>query len=305
MVMASVPQHYINKFSDMIHVRAQQVKSRLRPYCHIKPMTHADFWKYDGVGQTETRELFSRNNPSGADDIDHWTRKIPRRRFVTTILSDEWDVLGRLQDPQGLYANACVAAMERRFDLVVYQAMFADVQTGTDFATTLTFAQDGGLTVNATAGLTLAKLLEGKKNFTDNEVGLLGSGGIVAGSGSPSMCYGITGDEESTLLQIATLTSGDYSRQYQLEKGVMTYAVGIEIIKFGANVQNPVLAVVGGVRTSFLMAEGAIAVGMNKESKITIKDRPELVDVTQIQVTMNMGACRTEGALIQKVTTTD
>lgn len=305
MAMESVPQHYVNKFQDMIHVRAQQVKSRLRPYCRIKPMTNADFWKYDGMGQTESREVFVRNAPSGSDDIDHWTRKIPRRRFVVTILSDEFDVLGRLQDPQGMYANACVAAMERRFDLVVYQAMFADVLVGSDFSTTLTAAQDGVLTVNATGGLTLAKLLEGKKNFTDNEVGLLGSGGMVAGNGEPKMCYGISGDEESTLLQIATLTSGDYSRQYALEKGVITYAVGIELIKFGANVQNPVLQVATGVRTSFLMAEGAIAVGMNKEPKVTIKDRPELIDVTQIQVTMNMGACRTEGALIQKLTTTD
>lgn len=304
MVMETSVAHYVTQFRDTMHVRAQQGKSRLRPYVTTQPM-QGEAWAYDGVGPVESEERTERHAQSNPTDIEHWRRKIPRRFFHVTLFSDEIDVTARLSDPKGIYANAAAMAMERRFDRVIYEAMFADVATGRDFSTTIDFATDGGRTVNATGGLTLAKLLEAKQNFTDDEVGNPGSAGVVPGTGKFKKCMGISGDEETTMLQIATLTSGDYSRRFALEEGDLTYAVGIEMIPFGANVQFPVLQVAGGVRTSFVMAAGAMAVGITKEWGITIKDRPDMINVTQIQITGAIGACRTEGKLLQKITTTD
>lgn len=295
MPMETVDQHLIVQFSNMMHVRAQQLKARLRPWVKILKMD-GDRYAYDGIGQVEARELTGRLNPTQFDNIEHFRRKIARRRFVVTIPMDEMDLEGRLTDPQGEYANAVVAAMERRFDLVCYEAMFADVATGRDFENTISFATDGGLTVNATGGLTLAKLLEINANFIDNEVDV---------EGNQPVCMGITGDENTTMLQISQLTSGDFSRSYSVEKGRIVEGAGIQFIPFGANANKPVLAVSGGVRTSFAMVKDAIAVGISRDWKITIKDRSDYVDTKQLQITGVMGAVRTEGSRIQKVTTTD
>lgn len=282
------------QFSDMLHSRAQQITSRLRPHVQQGNMT-SDTWAYDGIGTLEAREIFGRNNDSTADDIEFNRRKLSRRQFVVTLLVDQYDVEAMLTDPTGKLANECVKAMERVFDHVVVDAMFTDVQTGREFETTVTATSDGVLTVNATGGYTLPKVLEITENFIDNEVG---------NDTQTNITSAITGSEHSTLLQISQLTSRDYSTQMALEKGSIVSAGGVNFIKFGASTADPVLPVVGGVRTSFAMADGAMFVGIGRATQITLKDRPDKVNMKQIQVTMVMGGVRTEGKLIQKVTTT-
>lgn len=290
---STIDKNLIIQFSDMLHVKAQQLHARLRPYVRIKPMS-GDVFAYDGIGQVAAREVNGRVQPTQFDDIDHLRRKIRRRRFVVTLPIDDSDVRALLINPEGEYAEAAVRAMERVFDRVGIEAMFADVLTGRDFETTVTFASEG-TTVDATAGLTYEKLLEIKKNFTNNEVGTDVPEQIV---------FGITGTEEEALMKETELISGDFTRQFAVEKGSLVKAVGMDIITYGASVANPLLAVASTTRDCFAMSSRALCYGMSKEFGIEIKDRPDYVNVTQVQITGILGAVRTEGVLIQKVQTT-
>lgn len=291
----SVDQALVTQFSDMVHTEAQQMKSRFKPYVHYKKMT-GDEWAYDGLGSVESREAQSRNEKIVFSDIEHNRRKIPRKRFYVALPIDGYDKLGMLINPNEEYAKAVVYAMMRRLDRVVAAAAFADVETGRNFGTTVSFANDGGLTVNATGGLTYEKLLEANKNFVDNEVG----------NDSPvKKCFAITGEEEEALMKENELISGDFTRQFAIEGGELTKAAGNDIIKFGGGVNNPILNVAGGVRDNIMMAEGGICVGVSKELEIKIQERPDMVDTLQVVAYYYLGAVRTEGKLIQKVTTTD
>lgn len=295
MAMETIDAHLVTQFSDMMHIKAQQIKARMRPYVEIKKMD-GDNYAYDGLGDVEARELTGRFNQTVFDDIEHFRRKITRRRFVVTLPMDKHDIEGKLTDPQSQYATASLRAMERVFDRVVYDAMFADVQTGREFDTTVTFANDGGLTVNATGGLTYPKLLEIGQNFIDNEVG----------NDSPvDIVFGVSGDEHTAMMQLTQLTSGDYSREYVVDKGQIVQAVGMKVVKFGASARKPVLSVSGGTRSCFAMATGGVCVGLSRNWEITVKDRPDYVDTKQIQIVGTLGSVRTEGKLVQKVTTTD
>ena len=300
MAQETIDNHLITQFSDMMHVKAQQAKARLRPYVEIQKMT-GDVYAYDGLGDVEARELTSRFSQTVFDEIEHSRRKVTRRRFSVTLPIDTNDLAGRLKDPSGKYAEACVRAMERVFDRVVYEAMFADVLTGRDFTTTVTAATDGVLTVNATAGLTYAKMLEIVANFIDNDVNTDDS----HQEGDQGFVIGITGDEHTKLMQETQLISGDYTRQYSVERGQMQQAVGMDVLKFAANARKPVIPASGGTRTCFAMKKGAMFVGLNRDWEITLKDRPDMVDTKQIQIVGTLGAVRTEGKLIQKVTCTD
>jgi hypothetical protein len=254
-----------------------------------------DVYAYDGLGVVEARELTGRLNLTQFDDIEFNRREIIRRRFVVTLPIDKMDTEGMLVDPQGRFAEASVKALERVFDLVCYQAMFATVQTGQTFQTPVTAVNDGVLTVDATAGLTLAKILEIKQNFIDGEVG----------NDLPiNICVGISGDEHSTLLQIDQFISTRYTTQLELMKGVATSVANMELLKFGANVTNPVLAVNAGIRDCFALATDGLCVGMSRDWDITIKDRPDYVDTRQVQIVGVLGSVRTEGKLIQKLRTT-
>lgn len=296
MVMESVDNHLVRRFSDTMHVLQQQSKARLRPYVIEKPFGKGETWAYDSIGTVRARRKTTRLQRSEPDDIDHMRRRIAKEEFVITLFIDESDLEDRLSDPEGAYAAECMKEMERVYDRVVIEAATATVYTGKEFATSVSFASDGGRTVDATGGNTIGKLIEINKNAMDDEVG----------NDMPvARALTMTGDEYEDFLDIAELTSGDFTRQFALEKGEIMRAIGIDLIPYGAAVDDPIIPVSGGVRSNVVIFQGGIVVGMARQWKITIKDRPELVNVRQVQVTGRLGATRTEGKLIQKYNSTD
>ena len=291
MVM-SIDQALITEFSGMVHHEAQQLTSKLKPYAMIKEMS-GDVFAYDGLGRVEAREVTGRVNPATFDDIDHNRRKISRRRFVVNLPIDSSDVRGALQDPNGEYAKAVAAAMQRQWDRVIQDAAFANILTGRDFETTVTAANDGVLTVDATAGLTYEKLLEIGQNFIDNDVDYeMGS------------FLQLTGSEHTALMGEVELTSGDFTRDYVVEGGRIKRALGMDIPVFAANVSNPIIPVASAQRQLIAASKGAFCVGVSKDISISIKERDDYIETTQVQAILEIGAVRTEGALVQKVSVT-
>ncbi len=295
MPMDTINTQLTTQFTDRMHVIAQQKKSRAQKASIVLPIK-GDRFAYDGLGSVEARELTGRFNQTQFDDIEFFRRRIARRRFVVTLPVDEWDVEAMLTNPTSQLAKQCVMAMNRVKDRLITEAALASVLTGRDFETTVTAATDGVTTVNATGGLTLAKLLEVKQNWIDNEVN---------NDEDMEEFFFITGDEHTTMLQITELTSGDYSHQFAVEKGKIQHAVGMNVVKFGASVTKPALSVASGTRSCIAMAQGGVALGVARDIRVTVKDRPDYVDTMQIQVTGVFGAVRTEGVLVQEVTTTD
>lgn len=290
----TIDTNLITQFSDMLHVKSQQIRSRLRPHVTIRPMV-GDRFAYDGLGVVEAREVAGRIVRTQFDDIEHNRRKIARRRFVVTLPIDSSDVRGLLTDPQGPYAEASVRAMERVFDRIGVEAAFADVATGREFETTISFATDGGLTVTATAGLVYEKLLEILKNWTNNEVG----------TDTPeSKLLLLSGDEIDQLMRETELTNGDFSRQFVIDQGEITKALGMQIIAYGADVPNPILSVASTTRSNIAMTSRGLQYGLSKAMNVSIENRPDYVELKQVQIIGELGAVRSEGLLVQKVTTT-
>jgi len=296
MPQQQIDNNLIIQFADMLHVRAQQIRARFRPFVRIKQMT-GDIFAYDGLGSIEAQEVQGRVQPTVFNEIDHNRRKIKRRRFVVTLPIDDSDVRALLIDPESEYAEACIRAMERVFDRVGSDAAFADVETGRDFATTVTASADGVVTVDATAGLTYVKLLEIKQNWIDEDVGT---------DLNETFVLAISGDEHTDLMQETELTSGDFTRAFVVEQGEIVKAVGINLVVFAANAPDPILNVTGGgVRENIAFAGRGLCYGISKDMTIKIQDRPDFIDTKQVQITGILGAVRTEGVLVQQVNTTD
>src|SRR3990167_5294116 len=167
MAVPEIDNALITQFSAQVHVAAQQMRARLRDKVMIKQMV-GDVFAYDGLGAVEAIEQTGRHQPVQFSDISHTRRKIARRRFTLTLPIDASDVRGALLNPQSEYAGACARAMERVFDRIVVEAMFAAVLTGRDMGTSVTVANDDGDTINATAGTTYEKLLETTRLFLDD-----------------------------------------------------------------------------------------------------------------------------------------
>lgn len=290
----SIDQSLIIEFSDLVHKVAQQKTSRLKPYAQIKQMS-GDVFAYDGLGRVEAREVSGRNVAATFDDIQHNRRKMIRKRYVVNLPIDASDVRGALLNPESNYADAIANAAVRQYDRTIYDAAFASVLTGRDFETTVTAATDGVTTVDATGGLTYEKLLEIGENFMNEDVGV---------ESDESIYLTITGAEHTALMKEVELTSSDYNRQYNVEKGKMTEAAGIKLIPFAASVPSPIIPVAGGERKLLAASSRGLCLGISKDMSIKVQERNDLIETTQVQVVFEIGAVRTEGVLVQQVDVT-
>lgn len=293
-MVATIDQALITQFSDMVHHEAQQLQSKLRPYVNVKQMT-GDVWAYDGLGKVEAREVTGRNVAATFDDITHNRRKIARKRYVINLPIDASDVRGALLSPDSEYSKAVAAGMLRQYDRTIYDCAFASVLTGRDFETTVTASSDGVATVDATAGLTYEKLLEIRQNFWDQDVGL---------DSNEKLYLTITGDEHTSLMGEEELISGDFNREFVVEKGRIAQALGMDLVGFAASVAAPVIPTVSSQRQLLAASSRGIVLGVSKEMSIKIQERNDLIETTQVQVVMEIGAVRAEGVLVQKVTVT-
>lgn len=291
----TIEAHYIRQFEDDVHHEMQQSTSRLLPWCE-QTTIEGENKAIDSMGEVELSEVTGRHQQINEVVPEHKRRKLQPRRYAAAILVDTNDILSVLMDPDKEYRKALTAAIWRRVDRIITTAAHADVLTGKEFGTTTTFAQDGGKTVDATAGLTYAKMLELIKNFTNNEVG---NDGVL------DAVLALTGDEEETMMQISELTSGDFSRQFAVDNGKLMAALGMGVVKFGADVQNPILSVTSGTRDNICMQKGGVKFGMKQQVQIEVEKLPERTQTFKIEAILNAGAVRKEGVMVQKFQTTE
>lgn len=285
----------ITQFSNLLHVEAQQMKTRLMGLCQVIPMSGDEF-AYDGTGQIEARTVNERNPKIDPTNPEFTRRRMTRDRIVVELIVDNRDVRGMFENPNSKLVRDCMFGIMRKADKIGIDAMFAAVATGRRFATSLTFAQDGGQTVDATAGLTYAKLLEVSDNFKEREVGLDMPEDII---------IGCTEQEEASMLNLTQLTSGDFVRDYAVEQGKMARALGMKIVLFGSGVANPQLPVATAVRDCFAMSTQGLIYGMSKQFSVdVIENYPGYVESTYIKVLGEIGAVRADGDRLQKLQTT-
>lgn len=285
---------YIVGFSEVVHHEFRQMTSKLYPYVTVRTL-EGNSDAIEGLSGVEAKELNGRFQKVVFDDISHTRRQLARKRYGTFLGVDANDARAMLMNQSTEYAKSIVAAMQRVIDRIIYNAAFADVRTGENFADTLTFADDGGLTVDATAGLTYEKMLETTKNFIDNDVDVDNNEFVFCG----------TGDENDALMKETELTSGDYSRHYVTDKGFTTRAGMFDLKWFAANAKEPVIKLnTAGERRCLAMVKGGIILGIGKLVDIEVATRPDLAETKQVSAIMSIGAVRRQGKVVQEVLTT-
>ncbi len=290
----SVDAVQITEFNAALDIKEQQMTSRLTPYAIRKSITGDDF-AYDGLEDVQAYHANGRNPDIQPVEAEFTRRKMSRDRVVVTLLTDKKDTRGMLTNPQGDLASICIAAVERETDRVIYDALFATVYTGRKFGTSVTYTVDGVTSVDATSGLVYEKLLEIRANLIDAEVGNV--------PGQVGIALGISGDEHTDLMSEVELTSGDYTSQYVISKGIITNAMGFDLIPFGAgsSITDPILETVGGERISFALTPRGVALGISKERTVEVKDYPTKIETDIINVIKEIGAVRTAGVRVQRI----
>ncbi len=283
----------ITEFSSAMDVREQQMTTRLMPYVNRITISGDDF-AYDGHTEVAAYHANGTNPDIQPVAASFTRRKLSRDRIVVTLLVDNKNVRGMLTNPTSELAMLCIAALERETDRIIYDAMFATVYTGRNFATEVSYTSDGVVSVDGTSGFTYEILLAIRAQFIDAEVG---------NQGEIPIAIGISGDEHTDLMSEVELTSSDYSSKYVIDKGIIKQGLGMDFVAFGAgsNITDPILETVGGERISFALASRGVVLGISLDRVVEVKDHPTKIETTIINVIKELGAVRSAGVRLQRI----
>lgn len=293
--MADISTVLISQFSDMLHVEAQQLNSRVMGRVQVVPIKGESFF-YDGLNKLGARIDNTRNPLSNPSAPQFNRRKMTHNRIIAEVAIDQRDIRDMMSDPKGALATQCIAAIHREVDRQGVVSALASVYTGADGSTLVTAANDGVQTINATGGMTYEIMRQISRKFMNYDVGL---------ENDEKLMFFGTADEHDDLLGETEFISNDYTAQMVVDNGRLMKAFGIDIILFGASVDNPILTVNTATRDCIAMSNRGLVYGLSSNIKVNvINNHPKYVETDVIQVVMDLGSVRTEGVLVQKVQTT-
>ena len=256
----------------------------------------------------EVAAIASQNAVSNAGTKTAWTTD--NRQWYTTVyyaellMDKEIDIDKAIADPTSSLMMNAVAAGNRQIDRACAVAATASISSGApeQTKTTVAFAADGGKTIDATGGITEALLRKIAQNFQNS--------GLVDDEEWQNAAIFITGSEEKQLFALDKLinrlyTSYSDANKARCQKVFDTYNVYVVPgSDADTSVSNPILTESTGTRTCLVVAPGALEAKIDIKSVEHFPTMETYLNSQMFRFKIEVGACRTEGARVQILSTT-
>ena len=256
----------------------------------------------------EVSAIGSKNAASNASTKTAWTTD--NRQWYTTVyfaellMDKEIDVDKAIADPTSSLMMNAVAAGNRQIDRACAVAATAAISSGApeQTKTSVAFAADGGKTIDATGGITEALLRKIAQNFQNS--------GLVDDDEWQNAAIFITGSEEKQLFALDKLinrlyTSYTEANKARVQKVFDTYSVYVVPgSDADTTVTNPILTEATGTRTCLVVAPGALEAKIDIKSVEHFPTMETYLNSQMFRFKIEVGACRTEGARVQILSTT-
>ncbi|MEE9356573.1 MAG: phage capsid protein [Methylococcaceae bacterium] len=300
----SLDQGAAQNFRDSFLELAQQTESRLKAsgvliFLSSKGKTN----HMARIGRIELVEVNTRNPDKQIGDYNLDNRQFTKRRFTKTIQIDaKYDINELLKDPTSDILKQLNNAKERQIDRITIAAAVGAVLVGDPAAapTSRTAAQDGVVTVDASAGVTYEKIQEITENFINNELDYSMFRGSV-------LC--IAGEENTNLMAEVEFINSDYISGKPVEDGVLTSAGTYRIELFagsksgGITVTNPIIPEGATLRSCVALAPESVAMAI-EIGEMGVEKSSAKVNSFDLTIDLWINAMRTEGVRVQLLSTT-
>lgn len=313
--MQSTSPVLLEVFRNTYFKTAQQKQSKFQK---------AGVLEYDGqdgaihnLGRIKPFEMSAINSKNAASDSNTktaWTTD--NRQWYTTyyyaelLMDKQIDVQKAIADPTSSLMVNAVAAGNRQIDRVCAVAATASISSGApeQTKTTVAFAADGGVTIDATGGITEALLRKIAQNFQNS--------GLVDDEEWQNSAVFVTGSEEKAFLALDKLFNRLYttysdSNKVKCQKLFDSYNV---FVVPGSDadhtVSNPILTETAGTgsapatRTCLVVAPGALMAKIDIKEVEHFPTMETYLNSQMLRFKIEAGACRTEGARVQILKTT-
>ncbi len=260
----------------------------------------------DGIAPVDYRIDNSQNAPSVGTSASFFRRKLDTDRMIIEIDYDEhWFKKTTDSNPSALITPEMMKASYRFLDKVGISAAFASVKYGEKGESTLTFAQDNGITLDASAGITDEILRKINHRFTGVEV--------IEPDGMANVRFCISEDEQYDMGGLTALISNDFQRLYpQNASGKpngsgFQSVYGMNLVSFGAQAETgKMLTEASGLRDCIAFGNDALIYGMASDgvSFEVIPLKETKISTVRLRMVLTAGAVRSDGRKIIKFQTT-
>jgi hypothetical protein len=217
-----IPTSFVRQYTDGIRILQQQMGSRLMNAVMTDFEAEGDRSFYDQLESTSMQEVTNRHGDTEYTDTPHRRRMVTRRTYEVADLVDRADVRRLLNNPINAYTRNMAAAANRRLDLIVLNAFFANASTGVDGEDSTAFPT-AGFEVDNASNLTHVELLEAREilEAAENEEDTSDDDWFIACSAS----------NRKSLLEQAEVQSIDTNTVRALVQGQIDEYLGFGFLK--------------------------------------------------------------------------
>jgi len=268
----------VEQYKSNFILLSQQKGSKYRGSVRMEALTGKAHF-FERIGSVEMIDSTSRHDDTPQVDTPHTRRKVTPVTSRYADLIDKADIRRVLIDPQGAYTTVGMMAAGRRMDRHIIAAANGSSYGGEAGATTIALPTAQKVAA-ASAGLTIAKLIDAKE--------ILGEGDVDLDMG---VTLALRPDGLTDLLGTTQVTSADYNSVRALVKGEIDTFMGFKFI-----VSNLVPS-----GKALVWAKNAIGIAINAEPFVRVSERADKNYSWQVFVEMDMGATRVEEAGVVEI----
>ena len=300
----AITQGELLKFKDDFYHLVQQKTTKLGGSSAVMYLpSEGKTQNIARMGKIELTKVTGRNPSKQFVQYNLDNRQFTKDRFTATVQIDEKDDINELiTSPQSGLMTNLMNAYNRTIDRVISEVAVGDVLVGkpSGAPTTVTAANDGVITVDATGGMSYDTIQSITENFINNDL-------------QREDFYGteliITGREHTQLMGITQFTNNDYIDSRPVAAGEIrnTGLYGVTwfagSVSGGITVPNPVLVEGSTNRSCLALAPESVALSLQLAS-LRVEQSADKVNSKDITIDMWINGMRIEGAKVQKIETT-
>jgi len=284
-----ITQAFVNQYKGNVIQLSQQQGSRLEGYVRVERDVNGFQYFFERLNKTAAVPRLNRHADTPQIDSQHDRRMVTLIDYEWADLIDKEDKVRILINPESEYAQAAAWALGRSKDDVILAAMNGNAFVG-QTGTTLSALPATQKIANASAGLTLAKLLQAKYILDFNDVDPAIERYIVVGA-----------QHIQDMLNTTEVKNYDYNTVKALAMGHIDTFVGFKFIM----VNRLIGATDGGKSAVMAWARNGVALAIGADMKARVTERSDKSYSVQVYNAMTLGGTRVEDEKVVEVSCND
>ena len=292
--------------TDTVYQLAQQKPSKMYSAVRVKEGVTGKTQPFDRIGPVSMAPITQRHQVGVGSDIPKTKRRVALKDFYVRVYVDDLDQVRQLPSLQSEDTQQVAYSRNRHLDVLITAGALGtatNVDEANESTSTTALPTTGGpgnvgqVIVNGSAGLTLTKIMDAKWIFDENNVDSEDRYFFYSPRGMRRLLEDtkVTSSDYNT---VKALVSGGFSEDemwhgFRWRMSNLLPKAGVITLPDGQ--LYPVITSPGAnIRSCVAWQKNALGAAVAGIGGISVKDRPDMIRTTQVELVLSANAIRIE-----------